>query len=87
MIRLTNPARNKIAAHMIADASLMHGTDFSIASSECTAGMLVDAGKSCDVAVLFNPRSAGKTPLTDVLTFSDNASNSQQQVSLKGIGK
>src|ERR1019366_7008817 len=86
-IKLTNPAKNKMDAQIIADATLTNSTDFSIASSTCTSGALVPAGKSCSVAVLFNPQSASKTPLTDVLTFTDNASNGQQQVSLKGIGK
>jgi len=86
-ISLTNPARNKIVAQITADASLMKGTDFSIAKSTCTSGAIVLAGKSCGVAVQFNPHSASKTPLTDVLTFTDNASNSQQQVSLTGTGK
>jgi subtilase family serine protease len=86
-IHLSNPLRNKIFAQITADATLMNGTDFSIASSGCTAGAIVAVGKSCGVAVMFNPQSASTTPLTDVLTFTDNASNSQQQVSLTGIGK
>ena len=86
-IHLSNPLRNKIFAQITADATLMNGTDFSIVSSGCTAGAIVAVGKSCGVAVMFNPQSASTTPLTDVLTFTDNASNSQQQVSLTGIGK
>jgi kumamolisin len=86
-INLTNPAGNKIFAQITADATLMNGADFSIASSRCIAGAIVPVGKSCGVTVTFNPQSASTTPLTDVLTFTDSASNSQQQVSLMGMGK
>jgi subtilase family serine protease len=87
MIKLTNPAKNKVAAQITADAALMNGTDFTITSSACTSGATVAAGKNCGVAVMFNPQSASKTPLTDTLIFTDNATNSQQQVYLHGIGK
>ncbi len=87
MIRLRNPRRNKIAAELTADAVLANGTDFSITSSTCTSGSMVPAGANCVVGVVFNPRTGGRTRLTDVLTFSDNASNSQQQVSLRGVGR
>ncbi len=86
-INLSNPAKNKLATRITADATLMKGADFTITSSACTSGVTVPAGKNCAVTVVFNPQSAGKTPLTDVLIFSDNASNSQQQVPLSGIGK
>jgi subtilase family serine protease len=86
-IRLTNPARNRLFAQLTSDASLTTGTVFSIASSECTAGAILPAGGFCRVGVTFNPQIASTTPVTDVLTFTDNASNSQQQVSLTGIGR
>jgi subtilase family serine protease len=87
IIKLTNPARNRVFAQMTADASLTNGTAFSIASSQCTAGAILPAGRSCSVGIVFNPQSASTTPVTDLLTFTDHASNSQQKVSLTGIGK
>jgi pseudomonalisin len=86
-ITLTNPARNKVFAQLTADATLLNGTDFSIVSSQCTAGAIIPAGRSCQVVVVFDPQSTSPTRLTDVLTFTDNASNSQQKVSLSGIGR
>ena len=87
IIKLTNPAKNKIVARITTSATLMNGTDFGIALSACTSGASVAAGKSCAVSVTFNPESASTTPLTDTLIFTDNATNSQQEVSLSGIGK
>lgn len=55
---------------------------FAIASKTC--GTSVSAGASCSVQVTFTPTATGAASGT--LTFTDNASNSPQKVSLSGTG-
>jgi hypothetical protein len=56
--------------------------DFAIPTDQCANG--VAPGTHCNVYVTFTPRTAGT--LTGTLTFTDNASNSPQTVSLTGTG-
>jgi len=56
--------------------------DYQLQDSQC-AGMLA-AGAQCAIDVTFTPTAPGTR--TGVLTFTDNAPNSPQSVSLTGIG-
>jgi hypothetical protein len=56
--------------------------DFAIASNTCGTG--IAAGAKCTVGVTFSPTAVGAR--TGALTFSDNADNSPQSVSLTGTG-
>ena len=55
---------------------------FAIASNTC--GSSIAAGKSCTVGVTFSPAATGSA--TGSLTFTDDAPNSPQSVSLSGTG-
>lgn len=55
---------------------------FAIASNTCGTG--IGAGANCTVGVTFSPTATGAT--TGTLTFTDNAGNSPQMVSLTGTG-
>jgi kumamolisin len=55
------------------------------AVTPCSNGSTVAAGASCTIKVAFTPTQS-RTRTGDV-TFTDNASNSPQQVPLSGIGK
>jgi YVTN family beta-propeller protein len=57
--------------------------DFVIGSNTC--GTAIAAGKYCKVTVSFIPTAPGA--ITGTLSFSDNASNSPQTVSLSGTGE
>jgi hypothetical protein len=66
--------------------------DFALATvkatkkvTPCVNGGTVAAGASCEIKVTFTPLQTG--PLTGDVTFTDNASNSPQQVPLSGTGK
>jgi len=69
----------------ITSAKLTTGTDFTIASSTCTAGKTLAKGSSCAVGVRFTPHSKGAK--SDSLQIIDNATNSPQKVSLSGTGQ
>jgi hypothetical protein len=56
--------------------------DFAIASNTC--GTRIAAGAKCTVGVTFSPTATGAR--TGALTFSDNAADSPQSVSLTGTG-
>jgi len=56
--------------------------DFGMPSNTCGASLAVNA--SCQVSVAFTPTAAGTRAAT--LTFTDNATNSPQTVSLTGSG-
>jgi hypothetical protein len=56
--------------------------DFAIASNTCGTG--IAAGAKCTVGVTFSPTATGTR--SGDLTFSDNAVNSPQTVSLSGTG-
>lgn len=72
--------------------SITTSGDFALATvkatkkvTPCVNGGTVAAGASCEIKVTFTPLQTG--PLTGDVTFTDNASNSPQQVSLSGTGK
>ena len=56
--------------------------DFVITINHCSKG--VQPATHCNVSVTFTPQSSGTT--TGSLTFTDNASNSPQTISLTGMG-
>ncbi|MBI3474254.1 MAG: choice-of-anchor D domain-containing protein [Acidobacteria bacterium] len=57
--------------------------DYQISNNTCST--TVDAGTSCIVSVTFTPTK--KNARTGTLTFSDDAPNSPQTVTLKGTGQ
>lgn len=57
-------------------------TGFAVASNTC--GTSIAGGARCTVGVTFSPTASGAA--TGTLTFTDNAGNSPQIVSLKGTG-
>ncbi len=66
--------------------------DFALATvkatkkvTPCVNGSTVAPGASCEIKVTFTPTQTGT--LTGDVTFTDNASNSPQEVSLTGTGK
>ncbi len=59
-------------------------TSGDFAKSATTCGATVASGASCTVSVTFTPTAIGTR--TGALTFTDNASNSPQSVSLTGVG-
>lgn len=52
---------------------------------DTTCGLIVAAGASCDVSVIFGPTAKGNRKGT--LTFTDDAADSPQAVSLMGVGQ
>ena len=60
------------------------GADISSFAFPDTCGTTLTAGSSCTLSGTFDPPTAG--PLTASLTFTDNAANSPQSVSLSGTG-
>ncbi len=57
-------------------------TNFAVASTTCVSPL--GAGKTCTVSITFTPTALGN--LTGTLSFTDNAPNSPQKVSLSGTG-
>jgi hypothetical protein len=51
----------------------------------CVNGSTLAAGKTCEISVTFTPKQKGDR--TGDVTFTDNAPDSPQQVSLTGTGK
>jgi hypothetical protein len=62
--------------------SITISANFQISNNTC--GATLGVGNSCSVSVVFAPMQGGT--LTGALTFTDNAPNSPQQVSLSGTG-
>jgi AAA domain len=56
--------------------------DFALQTNSCTSG--VKPRTHCDVTIVFKPKAPG--PRAGTLTFTDNATNSPQLVSLSGTG-
>jgi kumamolisin len=83
-VTLTNPSGSSTAA-TISSVGLASATDFTIASSTCTAQKSLTPGASCSVGLKFTPHTKGAK--TDTLQFNDTAPNSPQTVSLSGTGK
>jgi hypothetical protein len=66
-------------------ASVVASTDYTVDSSACPLPpATLAAGANCIVNVTFTPAVAGATPGT--ITFTDNAANSPQTVTLTGTG-
>jgi sugar lactone lactonase YvrE len=63
-------------------SSIVASAYFTVASNTC--GTSVAAGASCTVGVTFSPNAVGT--FTGTLTFTDNAPNSPQVVTLAGTG-
>ena len=64
-------------------SSILASAGFNIANNTCGAG--IAAGSSCSIGITFSPSAAGAVAGT--LTFTDNAANSPQVVSLTGTGR
>jgi hypothetical protein len=64
-------------------SSILTSTGFAVASNTC--GASVGPGTACTVGVTFSPTATGAAAGT--LTFSDDATNSPQVVSLEGTGR
>jgi hypothetical protein len=65
-------------------SSILASGDFAIQGAGTTCGTPVKPNKSCNVGVTFTPTSTGTR--NGDLTFTDNASDSPQTVSLTGTG-
>ena len=77
-VRLTNHQSVSLSF-----SSIVASTRFTVASNTC--GSSIAAGASCTVGVTFSPTATGAA--TGTLTFTDNAPNSPQTVSLSGTGR
>jgi streptogramin lyase len=64
-------------------SSIVTSAGFGISSNTC--GSSIGAGATCKVGVTFSPIASGA--VTGTLTFTDNASNSPQTVSLTGTAR
>ena len=80
-VRLTNSGSSAISISGISITGTNSG-DFYIAANTC--GTSLAASASCTLSVYFRPVTVGTRTAT--LTYTDNASNSPQQVSLSGLG-
>src|SRR5439155_24325153 len=63
-------------------SSILATAGFAVASNTC--GASIAAGATCTVGVTFSPTATGAA--TGTLTFTDDAANSPQAVSLAGTG-
>ncbi len=63
-------------------SSIAASGSFAIASNTCGAG--IATGANCSVGVTYAPNTTGTS--SGILTFTDNATNSPQNVSLSGSG-
>ncbi|HTC88958.1 MAG TPA: choice-of-anchor D domain-containing protein [Bryobacteraceae bacterium] len=77
-ITLTNHENTAVSLSSVAASA-----GFNITSNSC--GASVAAGANCSVHVTFSPSAPG--PATGTLTFTDDAANGPQVVSLMGTGK
>jgi hypothetical protein len=76
-VRLTNTGDSKLIVSNISITG-----PFALPVNKCANG--VNPGSHCDVYLTFTPSDLGTQ--TGTLTFTDNASNSPQTVSLTGVG-
>lgn len=76
-VTLTNHEKTSLSFSGIATS-----TGFAIAKDTC--GTSIAASAKCAVGVTFSPTATGAA--TGTLTFTDDAGNSPQIVSLKGTG-
>lgn len=74
-----------IQSASVSFSNIAAGSDYTITASTCPlAPATLGGGQSCTVSVAFRPTEAGS--ITELLTFTDNASGSPQAISLKGTG-
>ncbi len=78
-------ATNKSRSTSVVFGSVVATPPFMIETDACS-GAPLEAGKSCEVDVLFEPNSLGPVKDKAGLTFTDSARNSPQHVALKGFG-
>jgi CxxC motif-containing protein (DUF1111 family)/uncharacterized protein YjdB len=84
IVNTTSPVKNVTLTNSgsaLLTLSISIAGDFSQTN---TCGSSVAAGKNCTISVSFTPTTTGAR--TGTLTFSDNAVNSPQTVSLSGTG-
>jgi hypothetical protein len=77
-------ATNKSRSASITFTSIVASSPFAIQSNGCTGAL--DAGKSCEVEVVFDPIGAGEVKNKRGLTFIDSAKKNPQHVELAGDG-
>ncbi len=80
---LSNPWRNSGAA-TISSISVQGSGDFSVDSHDTTCGSTLAVGRTCTIAIQFNPSAVGARSGT--LVIQDDATNSPQLVHLDGFG-
>ena len=82
---LTVTATNKSKSASIVFSSIVASAPFEIQTDGCS-GVPLDAGKFCEVKVLYHPTIVGKVKDKNGLTFTDSGKNSPQHVVLEGDG-
>lgn len=66
-------------------SNIATGRDYTITASTCPlAPATLGGGQTCTVSIAFRPGTAG--PITELLTFTDNAQGSPQALALNGTG-
>jgi len=86
-LNTTSPAQTvtmtSSGTRLLTFSSVAVSGNFAISSDTCTGATLA-AGKICRVSVTFTPATLG--PQSGTLTFTDNALNNPQTVTLSGTG-
>ncbi len=89
VINTTSPARlvtikniGQATLNFTSGPVITPGTNFKISGNTCPTAVF--PGQSCQVSVEFKPTALGK--LAASLSFTDNASNSPQSMTLSGVG-
>lgn len=80
---LTNTGQADLTVNSITLSGENSG-DFSQTSDCPSTPAVLPAGRSCEIHLLFHPRSSGPE-LTATVTISDNASGSPRSVTLRGL--
>ena len=80
---LSNPWRNS-GSVTISSISVQGSGDFSVDSHDTTCGSTLAVGRTCTIAIQFNPSAVGARSGT--LVIHDDATNSPQVVLLDGFG-
>lgn len=76
---------NNIQSASVSFSNIAVGPDYTITATTCPlAPATLGGGQSCTVSVAFRPSKADS--ITELLTFTDNASGSPQAISLEGTG-
>ena len=81
-VLLSNSGQADLSIHSITLSGQNSG-DFLETTTCPIAPAILSAGKSCEIRLIFHPRTTG-TDLTATLIISDNASGSPQSVTLTG---